>query len=375
MYRFLASILLVFALVACGTQQAPQGAVGIVTLTPEDGAVAVAPNAVTVSFDRAIDASTLASRFTLSLDGAAVEGTVGYAQATRTARFTPEAALAEGSYTAALASGIRAEDGSVLTTGRSWSFVVAAEADPGDPANGDPPPPDPTDSTDPDDPADQEAELRAAFLSPTPNKRLAGFVNVEVDLEADEGIRRAELFVDGEGGSVRVARWDMDPEVAPVVRETLSAFVSTVDFETGVYGLRIVLEDRAGNVIEEMLVVEFLTPFLITHPTDGEGVGGARRIVAVTIGVNGTILDDYDVTTVDLYINGSLYAAGIPVDDDATSTRLIVYPWDTTDPGLGGHPVDAPGDRVLTARVYFVDPATDTLRNEFTPGVIVDYQP
>ncbi len=374
MYRRLAVLFLLMSLVACGTQQAPQGAVSVVTLAPEDGAVAVTPDATVIAaFDRAIDASTLASRFTLSHQGQAVEGTVGYAQATRTARFTPDAELAEGLYTAALASGIRAVDGSVLTAGRSWSFVVA-EAAPGDPQNGAPPPP-PPGPTDPDDPTEHDVELRAAFLSPTPNKRLAGLVSVELDVEAEEGIRRAELFVDGEGGAVRAARWDMDPAAAPVLRETLSASISTVDFETGEYALRVVLEDRAGNIVEQMLVVEFLTPFLITHPTDGESVGAGRQIVAVTIGVNGTILDDYDVTSIDLYINGSRYAAGIPVDDDATSTRLIVYPWDTTDPGLGGHPVDASGDRALTARVYFVDPVTDTVRNEFTPGVIVDYQP
>ena len=388
MYRSLAATLLVIMLVACGAEQPALSPLGVVTVQPENGAVDVTPGTtVSASFDRAIDASTLASRFTLSRDGEAVDGTVRFVRATRIALFTPDEVLAEGTYLANLASGIRADDGSVLPSGQVWSFSVSAGEEPGDPP-GEPVAPDPSDPSDPsdppdpldpDDPVDDRTGLRAAFLSPTPNKRLAGVVNVEVDLEALQGIERAELFVDGEGdaGSVRVGLLVTDLDAAPVVRDQLSASISTVDFETGIYGLRIRLEDRAGDVIEEMLLVEFLTPFMITHPTEGEGVGLGtdRQIVAVTIGVNGTILDDYDVTSIDLYINGALYATDIPVDADPTSTRLIVYPWDTTDPGLGGHPVDAPGDRVLTARVYFEDPATSTARNEFTPGVIVDYQP
>jgi len=370
MYRILASMLLVLALAACGTPPTPQGALSVLTTSPDDGDGAVAPSVtVMATFSRAIDASTLSTRFTLSRDGAAVAGTVSYAQATRIARFTPESDLAVGTYTATIASGVRATDGGVLASDRSWSFDVVA-AGPGEP------PP----TTDPDDPILIGDGLRAAFISPTPNQRTAGLVTIEVDLEAEEGIKRAEVYVDGDGGSgsVRVARWDDDPTAAPVTREALSASVSTFDFENGVYTLRVVLEDRTGNVIEHMLGVEFLTPFLITNPTDGDSVGKGsplRQIVAVTIGVNGTIMDDYDVTSVDVYINGTLYAAAIPVDDDATSTRLIVYPWDTDDPGLGGHPTNLTGDRVITARVYFIDPATNVVRNEFTPGVIVDFQP
>ena len=381
MYRSLAATLLVIMLVACGAEQPSVGPLSVVTLQPDDGAVVRPDATVVVGFDRAIDASTLASRFTLTRNGIGVDGTVGYVRATRIARFTPEAALAEGQYTASLASGVRADDGSVLTATQSWSFTVSAAAAPGDPPV-DPGPPDPADPPDPPapgDPVDDRAGLRAAFVSPTPTKRLAGLVTVEIDLEASAGIQRAELFVDGpdETGSVRVARMVKSPSAAPVARDQLRASISTLDFETGLYGLRVRLEDRAGGVIEEALVVEFLTPFMITHPTDGEGVGlgNGRHIVAVAIGVNGTILDDYDVTSVDVYINGTLYAAGIPVDDDATSTRLIVYPWDTDEPGLGGHSTTFTGDRVITARVYFVDPATDELRNEFTPGVLVSFLP
>jgi hypothetical protein len=102
-------------------------------------------------------------------------------------------------------------------------------------------------------------------------------------------------------------------------------------------------------------------------------VGAGRQIVAVTIGVNGTILDDYDVTSFDLFINGGLYAAGIAVNDDATSSRLAVFEWDTLVAGPG-HDPSFSGDRMLTARVTFVDPETGAVRREFTPGVLVNYQ-
>ncbi len=381
MYRLLASMLLVIALAACGAPQGPQASLAVASVVPAEDAVVAATNAVVaVTFDRAIVASTLASRFTVERSSVPVAGSVRYVEGTRSASFIPETPLAPGVYTATVSSGVQGADGTVLMAERSWTFEVT-DASPGDPSNGDPGngDPEPTDPTDPDDPAVTDADLRAAFLSPTPNKRTAGLVNVELDLEAELGIKRAELFVDGDedSGSVRVARWDDDPDADPVEREMLSVSFSTLDYETGAYSLRVRLEDRAGNVLEQMLAIEFLTPFLITNPIDedGVGIGNDRQIVAITIGVNGTILDDYDVTSVDIYINGTLYAAGIPVDDDATSTRLIVYPWDTDEPGLGGHPTTLTGDRAITARVYFVDPATEALRNEFTPGVIVNFLP
>ena len=379
MYRILASSLLIFALAACGTPEPPVGPLGVVTVSPAASTEDVAPEAtVNVTFDRAIEATTLEDRFTVALDGEPVAGAVSYIRATRTARFTPEEPFAEGAHTVLLASGIRGEDGSRLTSDQSWSFTVVENAEgdpgptpgPGDP-NHDPDPPDPSDPTDPSDPVEAQAP-RAAFLSPTPNKRTAGLVNVEIDLEAPAGILRAELFVEGAGGSNRVARLDTDPDDDPIERETLTAAISTVDFETGIYVLRLELEDLAGNVIERSLAIEFLTPFLVTTPTYGESVGAGRQIVAVTIGVNGTIRDDYDVTGLDLFINGELYAAGIPIEE-ASTTRLAVYGWDTAVDGPG-HPADASGDRMLTVRVTFVEPTTDESRVEFTPGVLVNYQ-
>ena len=342
------------------------------SVSPADSTDDVTPTAtVNVTFDRAVDVPTLEGRFTLTLAGQPVAGTVSYVRATRTARFTPEAPLAQGSYTVSLASGIRGEDGNQLASDQTWSFTVVAPAN-GDPNNG---PGDQNGDPDPSDPPSEGAQaLRVAFLSPTPDKRTAGFVDVVADLEAPDGIRRAEVSIEGEGGTVRVHRLDMDPDAAPNVRQTLRTSISTLEYEAGTYILTIELEDLAGEIVERSLSIEFLPPFLISTPTDGESVGGSRQIVAVTIGVNGTIRDDYDVTRLDLFINGSLYAADVPIDDDATSTRLTIYAWDTTVSGPG-HPTDAPGDRVLTARVTLVDPLTAQARREFTPGVLVNFEP
>lgn len=374
LYRILASSLLIMALAACGAPDAPPGTLDIVSVSPADSADDVTPAAtVNVTFDRAVDAATLEGRFTLTLAGQPVAGTVSYVRATRTARFTPEAPLAQGNYTASLASGIRGEDGNRLASDQTWSFTVVTPTNggpndgPGD-QNGDP---------DPSDPPPEGAQaLRVAFLSPTPNERTAGYVDVVADLEAPAGIRRAELFVEGEGGAVRVHRIDKNPQATPTLRETLRTSISTLAFETGEYTLTIELEDLAGETVESSLSIEFLPPFLIRTPVDEDGVGNgnSRQIVAVTIGVNGTIRDDYDVTRLDLFINGRLYAADVPIDDDAASTRLAIYAWDTTVIGPG-HPNDASGDRMLTARVTFVDPATAQARSEFTPGVLVDFQP
>ena len=470
--RLFALVALLVLLAACGTPPTQTTALNLVAVTPDDGATDVSRTVVvTARFDQPIDADTLAGNFTLTHDDDAVAGVVTYVRAARTARFTPEAELEPGSYTARLSRDIRSEAGVRLTSEMVWSFVVVASENDDNNDNGDngaPPPDEPgpvipipsdpdangepplsflrpvigselagtvpilVEADDPDaitaitlyaqpdgsDTAQRIGNLTriddafqttwdttlwptgayrliavadttatgfvsvsvaqqlpsAAFLTPTPNKRTAGIVDVTVDLDAPRGIRSADLQLVGADSAQRIARLLLDPNDDRRTAETLTAQLATIDYETGAYTLRIDLEDAIGNTTRQELGIEFLTPFVITTPTDGDSVGGERSIVAVTIGVNGTILDDYDVTTVDLYINGSRYAEGIPVDDDATSTRLIVYPWDTDVAGPG-HPSDRSGDRALTARVTFVDPDTGTSRTEFTPGVIVSHEP
>lgn len=372
--RVLAIGLLGFVVAACGTVPPEQRALQVLSVAPQDGAAGVPVNAsVTATFSADVDVSSLEGNFTLVSGGELVEGTVNYAPPFRRATFTPDDVLDPGEYVATLTNGVRSAVGGRLGNAVSWGFVVSAGTG-SDPGTGPGPGPDPTDP----DPV-LGTLPSVAFLSPTPDKRLAGLVDVEVELDAPLGIRRAALSVVGEdeAGGVRVAFVEVDPQATRVPRDTLSVTFSTLDFEAGAYDLLVELEDVAGNVTERSLRIVMLPPVLITTPTYAEVVGlGApnRQIVAVTIGVNGTILDDYDVTSFDLFINGGLYAAGIVVNDGATSTRLAIFEWDTLVAGPG-HDVTASGDRMLTARVTFIDPDTGVTREEFTPGVLVDYQP
>jgi hypothetical protein len=89
---------------------------------------------VTVTFDMAMDASTITtSSFTLS-NGGAVSGTVSYDSGTYTATFTPDAKLdGNTTYTATLSTAITSAGGIPLASAYSWSFTTLL---PGD-ANGD----------------------------------------------------------------------------------------------------------------------------------------------------------------------------------------------------------------------------------------------
>lgn len=358
MHRLFALALI--ALVIAGCTEAP-GPIAVTSVAPADGATEVPVNApITARFDGDVDPASLLGSFTVYRGDAEVPGTVSYNRNLRVARFEPSAPLTPGSYRARVESGIRGVVAGPLPTGVDWRFDMVAV-----------PPPPPVTAPDPSPLPD------LAFLAPAPGKRTAGLLEILLDLDAPRGILRADLYLASDIGAVRLERLDVDQDAAPVVRGTLSTVISTFDVEAGPYTLRGVLEDREGNVVEQEIGVVFLTPFVITTPTEGEGVGSGngRQIVALTVGVNGTIRDDYDVTSVDIFVNGRLHVAGVPVDDDATSTRLVVYPWDTAVTVTPGHDAEVSGDRVLTARVSFVDPVDGAPRSEFTPGVLVDYQP
>ncbi len=358
MQRSLILALAALLITACSAEPRP---IRVAAVSPYDGATGVAPTApITVTFDGDVDGATVAGKLTLTRNAAPVDGEARYNRNLREASFVPDAPLPDGTYTASMTGEVRGAAGEPVDADRSWSFSVSAAAQP------EPQPP----------VATTPLPLPTlAFLSPSPGKRAAGIVDVEVDLEAAAGIQRAELFLERDGSSVRVDRLEPSPAAAPVERASLSSSVSTVDFEVGEYTFRAVLTDRAGNMVERALDVVFLTPFIITTPEDGDTIGGGgRQIVAITIGVNGTIVDDYDVTSVDLFVNGGTLATNVSVDADATSTRLIVYPWDTA-VSTSTHPAEVAGDRVLTARVNFVDPVSGSSRSEFTPGVLLSFAP
>jgi hypothetical protein len=96
--------------------------------SPADGSGGVAAStAVTATFSVAMDASSITgASFTLKgPSGASVAASVAYDAATLRATLTPSAALAAGTtYTAALATSVRASDGTPLAAVVSWSFTT-----------------------------------------------------------------------------------------------------------------------------------------------------------------------------------------------------------------------------------------------------------
>lgn len=107
-----------------GTPVAPS-----VTVTPADGASAVAPDAtLRAVFSEAVDAATVGiDTFHLQeAGGGAVPATVSYDADSRTALLQPEEALSYGiAYQAVLTTGIRTAAGdAVLDADRTWSFTT-----------------------------------------------------------------------------------------------------------------------------------------------------------------------------------------------------------------------------------------------------------
>ena len=97
---------------------------------PASGATGVAATiAPTATFSRAMDATTITTTsFTLKRpDLTVVPATVAYNSGTLTATLTPTAALAASTtYTASLATTIKASDGVALASAVTWTFTTAA---------------------------------------------------------------------------------------------------------------------------------------------------------------------------------------------------------------------------------------------------------
>jgi hypothetical protein len=83
------------------------------------------------TFSKALNASTISTNtFTLAGPSGGVAGTVSYDPVSFQATFTPNAALAPGSYTARLDSSITATDDATMATPFAWSFSVPASIPP-----------------------------------------------------------------------------------------------------------------------------------------------------------------------------------------------------------------------------------------------------
>jgi hypothetical protein len=126
--RWFAPLALALFLAACGTPAVVT--LNVTALNPADDATDVAIDVVlSATFDRAIDAATLAGAFTLAADGGAdVAGVAALSPDGLTATFTPAADLAYATtYTATVAGTVATTDGVELGGEASWSFTTVDE--------------------------------------------------------------------------------------------------------------------------------------------------------------------------------------------------------------------------------------------------------
>jgi len=108
-----------------GLVQDPIGAPNVTATNPATGVTVAAADAITATFDRDLDPSTVTDEtFTLSGPDGAVEATVSYDGTTQTVTLTPGAPIAGAAYTATLTAGIEAIDGSPLAAPYTWTFTV-----------------------------------------------------------------------------------------------------------------------------------------------------------------------------------------------------------------------------------------------------------
>ena len=96
----------------------------ITAVTPSANTTGFEGNAITVTFSKAMDASTInSSTFIVKLGPTIVAGTVNYNASTKTATFTPSLPLSSGtSYTVTLTAGIKDAAGNPQASISSWSF-------------------------------------------------------------------------------------------------------------------------------------------------------------------------------------------------------------------------------------------------------------
>ena len=205
--------------------------------------------------------------------------------------------------------------------------------------------------------------VKIAREAAAPGMRLAGVVALEAEVEAPRGVERVAFYVRGEGiGEALIS--EAVPNAGHYVG-SLEAYRFTPDN----YELIARVWDHAGVSTESTLRVEIADPFVIITPREGDAVGpeASRDIVAITVGLNGTLFGQLGtVQQVEIFINGEYQ--GPAAQMEASEDVAYVYEWDTTVASPGHDPTKS-GDRMITVRVV-----TDT-QTYLTPGVRVNYLP
>jgi len=193
--------------------------------------------------------------------------------------------------------------------------------------------------------------------------RLAGNVELRARVDAPRGVERVEFYVSGTVSEVALGEGTLEGS------DYVLNF-STYRFEPGDYTIKVRAYDPGNYFGEAELAVKFADPFVIINLKDGEriGTGAGRRIVAITVGLNGTLYGQIgEVTKVEVYINAAYQGEADQVE--ATSDLAFIYTWDTA-VASSGHDPAASGDRIITAKVTLISGETF-----LTPGVLVYYVP
>jgi len=210
------------------------------------------------------------------------------------------------------------------------------------------------------------------WMNPVPHQKVTGFVNLQAEVRAIRPVSHVDFYFGSDENSL--AKISGSPSVSGNVY-TLGWDILRVT--PGNYILQVVVEDSAGSRGVATIPVEVMSTFVITTPADGDGVGlgAGRQIVAITVGVNGTLPPGVTVSRVEILIN-SCAVADARQEIAGDGSYVYVYPWDTaqtlscrSDPSQIAHDPTKPGDRVITARVYYTGGDT------FTGGVLVTYSP
>jgi hypothetical protein len=203
------------------------------------------------------------------------------------------------------------------------------------------------------------------WVNPVANGLVAGFVLLEAEVRALRSVDRVEFYFGSSLDSLSKI-----PGTPTVSGSLYSLAWDVLRVTPGAYFLKAVVIDVAGARSEAVIPVQVGSAFVLDSPSDGDQVGpGANRIiVAVTVGVRGTLPPGVSITQVEVYING--YLAGTAVRQTATDgSEVYVFSWDTRISLPPGHDPNASGDRVITAQVYYTGGDT------FTNGVRVLYLP
>ncbi|WP_353300535.1 Ig-like domain-containing protein [Thermus thermophilus] len=202
------------------------------------------------------------------------------------------------------------------------------------------------------------------WLNPTPNQKVAGSVDLQVEVQALRPIDRVEFYFGPDENSMSKVPGTPTPS-----GNTYTLSWDVLQVQPGNYLLKVVVVDVQGSQAQATIPVEVGSAFVITTPAEGDKVGpGANRsIVAITVGINGTLPPGVSVTRVAIYINGE-YQGDATSDTAGDGSQIYIYTWNTAQ-SSPGHDPTLSGDRVITARVYYTGGDT------WTNGVRVSYQP